>query len=470
MIPHDEFAKTPPRACTKSRLALLLSLTLLPGCISGRVAGPMAEPPLATVRFSSPSVGSPASLSLAECLHLALQHQPRVAAARVKLATAQEASHALETLQVPTFLAPELPIRRHQAGLGVTAAAAALDQAEREAVYGVTRTWFTVLYAREQERVTKSVVERLSTTRKAAQEMVKGGARDVSERDVSRSLVFLRLAQTRQIEAEEGVERALVALKEAIGLCPDFRLEAARDRLPKPQRRPSRDEVVALALARRGELVQAGVFVQVAHLEVDAQATSCRPRMQTFAAGSDIHAHQVPQGVSNSEYRPGAIPPDMPTMLAGTKSQRMQQARSLQARAETVVETTKNLIGLEVQDAFLRWRQAERQAGQAEEATVAGEKLADDLLKDFTAGQKVRVEDMVNASVVAAQARSQWNEFRYRQILALADLERITAGGFCAGLVESLVSQPAPNEKKENEKKAPDEKKKNGKDPFSPEK
>ena len=454
MMPHDEFATTLLRTCKRSRLGLLLALTMLPGCITNHMVGTMAEPPLAPLAFAPSSVSAPVSLGLPECLHLALQQQPRVAAARVKLATAQEASRALATLWVPTILTPELPIRRQQAGLGVTAAAAGLDQAEREAVYAVTRTWFTVLFAREQERVAKSVVQRLSVTHKTAQEMVKGEGRDVSERDVNRSVVFLRLAQTRQVEAEEGVERALAALKEAIGLAPGARLEATGDRLPKPERRPSRDEVLALALARRGELIQAGVFVQVVHLEVEAQATSCLPRMQTFAAGSDIHGSQVPQGTSNSEYRPGAVPPEMPGMLAGSQAERMQQARLLQGRSETVLATTRNLISLEAEDAFLRWRQAERQAEKAEEATVAGEKLAEELSKDFTAGQKVKVEDMVNVSVVAAQAQSQWNEFRYKQILALADLERITAGGFCAGLTEATAPQPAPKEKAKSEKES----------------
>jgi len=54
------------------------------------------------------------------------------------------------------------------------------------------------------------------------------------------------------------------------------------------------------------------------------------------------------------------------------------------------------------------------------------------------------VEDVVTAQVMASQARSQYNEFLYRQILTLADLERITAGGFCAGLAE-LVERVQKN-------------------------
>jgi hypothetical protein len=114
----------------------------------------------------------------------------------------------------------------------------------------------------------------------------------------------------------------------------------------------------------------------------------------------------------------------------------VKQAQDLSARAEAVLAATRNLVALEAADAFLRWEEAEQQARQAHQAAEVGEKLADDLGKDFRAGLKVRVEEVVSARVLAAEARSQYNESLYRQILALADLERVTVGGIRAGLVE----------------------------------
>jgi outer membrane protein TolC len=334
-------------------------------------------------------------------------------------------------------LVPELPSRRQQFGLGVLSAAAGLDQAERETVYAVTRTYFTVLYAREQQEVARGVVERLAATREAAQQALEAGARDVTSAEVNRTSVYLRLAQTRQTQAAQGVKRALVALREAIGLEPGVALDVPSGPLPEPEVTPSRDEIVRAALARRGELAQAGIFAQIACLEVEAQASNAHKRkMETFASGTDIHALQIPEGIHNSEYKPGAVPPEMPALLVGSRPERVQHARSLSSRAEAVVEATRKLIALEAEDAFLRWEDESQEANQAREAANAGEKLADELRKDFTSGQKVRVEDVVTAQVLASQARSQYNEFLYRQILALADLERVTAGGFCAGLVE----------------------------------
>ncbi|MBI1918460.1 MAG: TolC family protein [Planctomycetes bacterium] len=382
------------------------------------------------------------TFTLPESLHLALQRHPRLAAQQASLASAQDASRALDALKIPTLLDRELPVRRQQAALGVTAASAGLERVEQDTVYAVTRTWFTVLYAREQERVARGVVDRLSATYDAAQKQLKAGARDVTATDVNRTLVYLRLAETRQVQAAEGVQRALVALREAIGLGPEVRVDVPAGPLPEPQARPDRTEVVAQAQARRGDLVQANTFADIVCLEVDAQATSLLKRMETFAAGADIHSRPVPQEMYNNEYRPGAVAPEMPTLLAGSRHERMKRARDLHARAVAVVDVTRNLIVLEAEDAFLRWEEASREVPKAREAAETGAKLADDLSKDFAAGLRVRVEEVVNARVLASQARAQYNEFLYREILALADLERVTAGGFCAGLIGPAIARP----------------------------
>jgi outer membrane protein TolC len=136
----------------------------------------------------------------------------------------------------------------------------------------------------------------------------------------------------------------------------------------------------------------------------------------------------------------------MPILLVGSRAERMQHAQSLHTRALALVEVTRNLITLEVEDAVLRWQEAAEQARQAQQAVTAGDKLSRALNRDFVAGQNVKVEEVVNAWVLASQAQSQYNEFLYRQLLALLDLERATGRGFCAGLfgVTVLAASPAP--------------------------
>jgi Outer membrane efflux protein len=375
-----------------------------------------------------------------------------VAALRLGLAATLDGQRALEALRVPPILAPDLPVRRQQFQLGVMAASAAVNQAERDAVYAVTRMYFTVLFAREQERVARGVVESLSATREAARESLEAGDRDVTASDVQRTTVYQRLAETKQTQAAQGVKRALAGLKEAIGLDQNVTLDIPEAPLRDPEMQPNREEVIAAALARRGDLMEAGLLAQVTCLEIDAQASNHHKRkMETFASGTDIHARSVPDAVRNNEYRPGAVPPDMPTLLVGSMPERVERARSLSNRAKAVYETARNLVALEAADAYLRWEEATKEAGQAKEAVEAGDKLASDLKKDFIARLKVRVEDVISAGVLAAQAHSQYNEYLHHKILALADLDRITLGCFQVGLID--LADPGPIQKQAPERK-----------------
>src|SRR5262249_38828289 len=98
-----------------------------------------------SARAADPPAAAPAAqaLDLGACIGLALQRQPRVAAARASLAAAEDGKRALDNLHVPALIDPEIPVRRRQASLGVAAAVAGLEQAEHEAVYAVTRTYYT---------------------------------------------------------------------------------------------------------------------------------------------------------------------------------------------------------------------------------------------------------------------------------------------------------------------------------------
>lgn len=193
------------------RSFMLLSFcVVLSGCV--HMAAATQPGPLVQVSQASPQAAPQTGreYDLAACLALGLQNHPRISAQRASLAGAQTGQQALETLRAPTVFVPDLPIRQRQAALGVTAAAAALEQAERETAYGVTRTYLSVLYARDQERVASAVVGRLTAIRDAAQKALDAGAREASATDVSRSTVYLRLAETRQVQASQGVKRALV--------------------------------------------------------------------------------------------------------------------------------------------------------------------------------------------------------------------------------------------------------------------
>src|SRR5207249_4939604 len=143
---------------------------------------------------------------------------------------------------------------------------------------------------------------------------------------------------------------ATAALREAMGLAPGCPLQIPEAEIPYPTFTIQREQIVDLALARRGEMVQASTVAEVVNLEICAQAATHLLVTRTFASGVDIHARAIPQGISNGEYRPGALGLEMPVEFAGSRSYRIERARNLSARTAAVVDKTRNLIALEAED------------------------------------------------------------------------------------------------------------------------
>jgi outer membrane protein TolC len=395
----------------------------------------LASPAWAQESAAVQAAPGAAPLHLSECLAIAHDQQPALIAHRASLAAAQAQSEGLEKLPVPTFLRRDLPIRRKQACLGITIAEAGLEQAEWDNVYAVTRTYFGVIYAREQKQVAENVAASLRFYQERVSDVVKKGeSREWTTSTVDKISVYLGLAETRAAEAARGIDRATSALREAMGLPPEAPVQIADSKLPTPQAQATREEIVSLALARRGELVQAATAKRVVHLEVRAQDTSCRPRMESFAAVVDVHARPVPQGFNNGEYRPGATSLEMPVEFAGPRAYRVDRARDLDIRAGAVVDKTRNLIALDAEDAFFKWEEAVRKVRQTRDASRAGSRLSRTTREDFTGGQKVRIEDILTNEVLAGQAQAAFNEAIYQQLISLAGLQRVTAGGFDPGL------------------------------------
>jgi outer membrane protein TolC len=389
-------------------------------------------------------------LTLQACRQIALEQQPSLAATRASLKAAQDRANALENLRVPTLLARDLPIRRKQSALGVTIAQGGITQAEAETLYGVTFTYLTALYADQQVRIAdKQIRERLNglltlvtdeSTRKARRDVI-------LEQHENLVKSFLQTLDGRVQEARQGKSRALAALREAMGVGPEFVFALPQRDLPCPRVNPQGVELVALALARRGELVQANTLVEVICLEIDAQATSCKPTLRTFASGSDIHAKLIPSGdVGGLEYHPSMVGPEMPPSLTGSRAARMEQARDYHQRAEAVAVKARNLIVLEVEDLYRRWLDKSRKAAHLEVAYRESLTFSEKMKESFNRRMPSypNVDEVINAGLVTTRLQLEWKEAHYQSLLALAALERATAGGFGVDFDTAPACEPRP--------------------------
>jgi hypothetical protein len=402
------------------------------------------------------------TLTLGECIHIALEKQPALGGHRASVASAQAQLRSLEDLRLISLVSPQVPIRRKQAALGVDIARAGLCQAEWETVYAVTRNYISVVYAHDQLQVTRGLVESLRAARVGVQAALDAEAPGARREQLDQVDAYLQLAESRRKEADWGADRALALLREAMGVAPCFKFQAALAGLTVPKYSLTCKQAIDLALARRGELVQAADVAQVACLEIDAQGASHLFTVRTFASAVDIHARPIPQGFHNGTYRPDALGVEMPTVLVGHRQDRMDRARDLHGRAEAVVAKTRNLIALEAEHAFLKWQEAADKLQSTEQATGHAVRYAaatdrawtsqgtpdiknqteKDLIRNLYT--RVKLQDQLNALVMRAQAQAAHNEAVYHHLLALADLQRVTAGGLCLEL-DGPPAAPPPS-------------------------
>jgi outer membrane protein TolC len=386
-----------------------------------------------SVRAQEKIAAPPSKLGLDQCIQLGLDRQPALAAARASLAAAESGEQGISNLpRIANLVQRDLRIRREQACIGVDIAAAGLRQAEWETRYAVRRTFYSVQYAREQEKVISRALDKISEAYKKAKKLVDAGNPDfkVTAIDLKVLEINAEFVKTKQAEARVGVLKAIAALREAVGVGVDYPLELVAEPLPALVDALNKDELISQARVNRGELEQVMLVNRVTELEIDAQRRNLfKMQVGTFAQGADIHVKPVPTGVSNSEYRPGAIGPEMPPFMFGKRPYRVQRAEDLNQRSVAVVDKTQNLVALEVEVTYLEWTKAAQDVRGLSKTPKLAQDIAKDVKTRFDDG-KLTAEDYLRARTLEDQAQAQLNQAMYEHALALAALERVTAGGY----------------------------------------
>jgi outer membrane protein TolC len=377
-------------------------------------------------------------LRLADCLAISAERQPSLMAARARLAAAQSKLAALESLYGPVVrLRHDLPIRRQQARLGIDASQADLTRIEIESRYVVTRAYLSVLYARAQRQVLDDTIEDLQYLRERVRTAVEKKERvEWTTATVELVTLYLRRSEARRTEAERGIALSLAALREALALEPTVCLNIADEPMPQPAVQVCREDVLAAA-TQRSEVIEASLASEAVELETDVQAMRCRRGpVNTFAAAADLHAKQVPQPFYGEEFRPGGIPLSMPSILVGPRAGRVETAQNFSIQAAAVAQKSRNLAFLEAEEAYFVWQKWSQKVFFLGEAQKVGVRLGRQLHEEFRGPIKGVLETLLPETLLAAQARTDFNEALFRRAIALAALERVTGGAFHAHLAD----------------------------------
>lgn len=382
-------------------------------------------------------VESGPELSLAECIAVALERQPSLKAVRASgAATAAGAQSLANFGTVGTLISPDLNIRKQQAQRGLAASAAEYQKAHNEVVQDVTRLYYSAVYAKQQEAIAAGVVGDLKELVDIAWDILNKATNIKELEGLTRGKILameigLREAREKHFEARIGRQRALAALRQMMAVDEKtFPFRVKDTELPVMEQKITftKDQVVELTLCRRPELALAAAGVDAFRLEVYAQGKIPFKRVvPTFASGSDLHAKEIPPAMRGKEYRPGAVGPELPPQLVGSKTDRVNRAMAYSQRAEAVFESVRGLVTLEAENTYLEFEFA------TERVKLAKEKL--DLALDVQKTARLsapNIKDksvLVQAEVLAAKSQADYVTAVYDHLLMLSVLERVTAGG-----------------------------------------
>lgn len=368
---------------------------------------------------------------LAECIAIAMDRQPAIRAAKASLSASVAGQKALVNIHpFTTVLAPDLPVRREQATRGVTVATAEVMKAEAEAVHDIALMYYSYIYARQQEQTATDVLDQMQVYYGIARDILASGPSDkVNQYTLYTMEEAIAEVKKLRLDARNGQALALAALKEAMGVDPATPFTPRDTELPVMGGTVTQEQIVTLALARRAEVAQAAAGTDAFRLEVCAQdKIRLRQTVPTLAAGSDLHARQVPMALRNGEYRPGAIAPEMPPNLVGRRDDRVARAYQLSLRQDEVYTKTRDLVRLEAINAYQAWKVATEKMGVAKERFDRSQRMTE-LIHENARNAKIAYDVIVRAEAMAGRAQADYVSSVFDHIKALLRLQRVTAGG-----------------------------------------
>lgn len=418
-------------------LAGIAPLALAVGASAQPAPNPLPAPAPLEGPKARPGEAGP-ELSLGECVAIALERQPSLRAVKESTAAVEAGYRALTNFgTAATILSPDVEIRKQQAKRGLMATSAEYQKLHNEVVQDVTRLYYTAVYAKQQHELASRVVLRLDNLVEIAREFLKTAPAAELKESGMNSLKLqlmengLEEARKLQVTARVGREKALAGLREVMAVdARTFPFQIKDKELPvMSQKAAVTQELIAeLALDRRPELVLAAAGVDAFRLEVYAQGRIPFKRaVPTLASGADIHAKEIPAPNRGTDYRPGGIIPEMPTQLVGSKYDRVCRAMAFAQRAEAVYDKARNLVLLEAETAYLDFELASERLAIATRQFALSKQIQEQAraVAEFTKAK----DQLVMAEVEASRAQSSYFEAVHQYLLALAALERVTAGG-----------------------------------------
>ena len=292
-----------------------------------------------------------------------------------------------------------------QAKLNADSARLGVAKTEQQLILDATTAYYDVLQAGNMVAVNQETVNNLAEHLTKVQAQFEAGV--VAKSDVLRSEVELVNARQNLIKAQNSYDLAMSALNNTIGMPLDTE-NKLKDELVYAKSDITLEDAVAQAAANRPEVQQSQIGIESAEKGIKVADSNGKPTV-TFSAAEGWSGTEFPGDDNNWSM---SLMANWNIFDSGVTKAKVKQAESSLDKAREQAEQTGNSVELEVRQAYLSMKEAEKRIGATQ---VAVDKAAEDLKiaqTKYYAGVGTNL-DVIDAQLAMTQAGTNYTQALY---------------------------------------------------------
>lgn len=303
-----------------------------------------------------------------------------------------------------------------QAKLNSGSADLALDKAKDQTVLDATTAYFSVLQAKNMEKVNQETVDSLAAHLTNVKAQYDAGV--VAKADMLRSEVELANAKQNLTKAQNSYDVAVAALNNIIGEPLDTVNEYSDDFTHDPYD-ITLDNSISQAFDNRPELEQAKNNIAAAEAGVRIAKSGNLPTVNV-SGSTGVTGNSFP---GNNDNWSVGVSASWNIFDAGLTNAKINEAKSLGDKAESAYKQTRDSIELEVRQAYLGMTEAQKRIDTTQ---VAVDKASEDLSiaqTKYQAGVGTNL-DVIDAQLALTQAKTNYTQALYDYSVSKAKLDK----------------------------------------------
>jgi outer membrane protein len=299
-----------------------------------------------------------------------------------------------------------------------------LTRAKQTAVFQVASNFVNLVSAQSQLEVQRENLVSLQLQEAQIQRFADAGARPIS--DLYQQKASVASAQLAVTQADRSVELAKIELIRALQLDPAKEYEFVAPVIPDsmPTRVFRLDSLVALALARRPDLVADQSRLLAAQQDVKAAAAGRRPSISLSGGYNTGYSSSSDSAFFNQLFkqrRGGSLGANVSFPIFDRGSTRLAQQRAAitEENAQLALTNQRQAVALEVRTAWLNVRSAQQQLAAATAQLTAATQALDAVQQRYNVGAATLL-DVTQARAQRVNAASSIATARYNLVLTQA--------------------------------------------------